>query len=100
MLLVLNLLACAFFEDFLRRLPICSPIWLSNYLIKRGRFYPTTPALHRTNDLGGRFRDHEDKILTHEPVSGYDATEVQPWVQDRGGEAGGGSGSGGGAGRA
>ena len=29
-----------------------------------------------------RFGGHEDKIVTHEPESGYDETEVQPRVQD------------------
>ena len=28
------------------------------------------------------FGGHEDKIVTHEPESGYDETEVQPRVQD------------------
>jgi hypothetical protein len=35
-----------------------------------------------------RFRGHEDKIVTMELESGYDETEVQPRVQDRGSEAG------------
>ncbi len=39
-----------------------------------------------------RFRGHEDKIVTMELESGYDETEVQPRVQDRGGEAGDGAG--------
>src|SRR5690606_12066729 len=47
----------------------------------------------RTRMPGGslsccRFRGHEDKIVTKELESGYDETEVQPRVQDRGGEAG------------
>jgi hypothetical protein len=47
-----------------------------------------------------RFRGHEDKIVTKEPEIGYDETEVQPRVQDRGCEAGYRHGCGGGAGRA
>jgi hypothetical protein len=45
------------------------------------------------------FRGHEDKIVTKELESGYDETEVQPRVQDRGGKVGDGSGCGGGASR-
>jgi transposase len=29
-----------------------------------------------------RFDGHEDEIVTHDPESGYDETEVQPRVQD------------------
>ena len=35
-----------------------------------------------------RFRGHEDKIVTKEPERANDETEVQPRVQDRGGEVG------------
>ena len=39
-----------------------------------------------------RFCGHEDRIVTMEPESGYDGTEVRPRVQDRGREAGDGAG--------
>ena len=38
-----------------------------------------------------RFRGHEDKIVTQEPESEYDETEVQPRVHDQGRQAGDGS---------
>ena len=34
------------------------------------------------------FDGHKDKIVTYEPESGYDETEVQPQVHDSGGQLG------------
>ena len=39
-------------------------------------------TMHKAELACCRFDGHEDKIVTHEPESGYDETEVQPRVQD------------------
>lgn len=38
-----------------------------------------------------QFRGHDDRIVTNELESGYDETEVQPLLQDRGSQTGDGS---------